>query len=222
MGESSIMKRNTGNGSTGPDAEIQLHLKGKGVLEQFLRHLESIEIDLSESELTLESCLPAESLALASVERNLTRTFDLDDERYATLREAVDYLVDACQEAMAMPDVEYEPDRCDRCVKSDCCSIERIHVSEEERVRILAFIGEPDTPESYHKYFEEDDDVGGFYKTILRHTKGSCCFLKPMANGLLGCSIYPARPQVCRDFDAAYCDEYTELLPKGQCKGPKS
>ncbi len=222
MGESNIMDRNTGNGSAGPDAEIQHRLKGKGMLEQFLRHLESIDIDLSDSELTLESCLPTEPLPLASVEKNLTRTFDLDDERYEKIRDAVDDLVDACQDAMAIPDVDYDPNRCDRCVKSDCCTIERIHVSEEERLRILAFLGEADTPENYDKYFEEDDDVGGFYKSMLRHQSHGCTFLKPMANGLLGCSIYPARPQVCRDFDAAYCDEYTELLPKEQSMGPKS
>lgn len=222
MNESSMMKRNTDTSSIGPDADIQQRIKGKGILEEFLRHLESIDIDLSESELTLESCLPSESQALASVEQNLTRTFDLDEERNENLRDAVDNLVAACQKAMVLPDVDYEPKRCDRCVKSDCCSIERIHLSEEERLRILDFIGEPDTPENYDKYFEEDDDVGGFFKSMLRHEKGSCNFLKLMDNGMMGCSVYPARPKVCRDFDAAYCDEYTELLPKGQVKGPKS
>ena len=72
--------------------------------------MESIEIDLSDSELTLESCLPSDAQALASVEHNLTRTFDLDEERHEALRDAVDNLVDACQEAMAVPDVEYDPD----------------------------------------------------------------------------------------------------------------
>ena len=95
MGESSIMNRSiddgsTGDGGAGPDAEIQQRIKGKGVLEQFLRHLESIDIDLSDSELTLESCLPGESQSLASVEHSLTRTFDLDDERHESLRDAVD------------------------------------------------------------------------------------------------------------------------------------
>ncbi|MEZ5988266.1 MAG: YkgJ family cysteine cluster protein [Planctomycetota bacterium] len=216
---------------TGPAARFQKRVRGNDLLDEFLRHLENIEIDLSDNEMTVESYPPSKATAHGELESTLSRTFDLEEDRHKKLRKAVLALVEATQEALLETDEEYQPDRCDRCRHSDCCHIERIHLSEDERRAILDYLGLDDDQATYDRYFERDEDLGGYYKSMFRHVKARnprekgdthCVFLKEMPNGMMGCSIYPVRPKVCRDYDAAYCTEWTDLAPKGKVKGPKS
>lgn len=191
----------------------QRRVRGDAAREKILRYLNSIEIDLDDGEVEISSTYPDESSPHGTGNMVLSRTIDLEDEQHSGLREAVKRLVEACQDAILGPDEDYDPERCDRCVNADCCRIDRIHLSEDERRRILDFLGEEDSRASYDRYFVEDEDTGGYYRTMFRHENGGCIFLKEL-NGMSRCSIYPARPQVCRDYDAGYCDEWTKLLPR--------
>lgn len=184
-------------------------------LDLFLRNLDEIEIRLDDDELEVTATYPDTSNRYGSGNLSLTRTFDL--EEHEELRRLVQRLVAAVQEAVAAGDPDYEPARCDRCVKADCCSFDRIHLSEDERRRILEFLGERDDEKANRRYFRPDDDLGGYYRTVFRHRDGHCVFLKEI-DGQWRCSIYPVRPQVCRDFDAAYCSEYSELRPKRRAR----
>jgi Fe-S-cluster containining protein len=215
-------KNKSGNKGAGPKARWQSKVAGNEKLDLFFRHLENLEIDLSDNELTVESYPPTQAYEHMEFEQTLSRVFDLEDEDYTDVRRAVEDLVSAVQAAMVEPNPDYMPDRCDRCYHSDCCHMGRIHLSEEERMRILAYLGEPDTEEVYDRYFEADDDLAGYYKTMFKHVKPDepkddedtqCVFLRKRENGHMGCSIYEARPKVCRDYGAAYCDEFSVLSP---------
>lgn len=216
-----MSKKNKGD-RRAPKARWQERVAGKEKLELFFRHLENLEIDLSDNELTVESYPPTEAYEHMEFEQTLSRVFDLEDDDHPALRRAVEDLVAAVQEAMVEPHPDYMPDRCDRCWHADCCHIGRIHLSEEERRRILDYLGEPDNEESYARYFEADKDLAGYYKTMFRHVRPDepkddedtqCVFLRKRESGHMGCSIYEVRPKVCRDYGAAYCDEFSVLKP---------
>ncbi len=216
-------KNKGGNKTAGPKARWQKKVAGKEKLELFFRHLENLEIDLSDNELTVESYPPTQAYEHMEFEQTLSRVFDLEDEDCVPLKRAVEDLVAAIQDAMMEVPTDYMPNRCDRCYHADCCHMGRIHLSEEERIRIIEHLGEPDNEETYDRYFEADDDIAGFYKTMFKHVKPDepkdeddtqCVFLRKMFNGHMGCSIYEVRPKVCRDYGAAYCDEFSVLTPE--------
>lgn len=201
-------KAKTGSGRR---RDLQARLRGSDMLEKFLRHLGTISIDLDEEEVEIEATFPDDSYGFGSGNYEVSRTLDLAD--HDELRDAVRRVVELCQDAVMEPDEEYDADRCDRCVKSDCCSIDRIHLTEDERVAILAHLGVEDTPANSARHFELDDDLAGYYQHIMAHTDGHCSFLEE-SDGQMRCGIYEVRPQVCREYDAGYCTEYTKLMPK--------
>ncbi len=197
------------------------------------KHVDTLTIDLDEDDLTLEAGFPdfagmedqSEDEDEEDEEEDeglkISRTVDLEKKRWRPIRQAIESLVTAVQERMLEPDPEYDKDRCDRCKMADCCHDWRIHMTEGERIRILAFLGEKDTEEVYDRYFEGDEDLSGFYRTVFKHagppnpqkedSEGSCVFLKEGDDGQKRCSIYEVRPRVCREFDAGYCTEWTIL-----------
>lgn len=206
-------KRASGStAKSGNKRSIQDRVREHPELERFLRHLGTITIDLDDEEIEIEATLPDESFAFGSGNYGIARTFDLGE--HDALRDAVRNLVKVAQEALFEVDEEYDPNRCDRCTESDCCHIGRIHLTEEERLRILDHLGEPDTPAASAKHFEVDDDLAGYYRHIMRHVDGHCSFLKRNDDGMMRCSIYEVRPQVCREYDAGYCTEATKLKPR--------
>jgi len=176
-------------------------------IDEVIRHLGSVEIDLDGYEVEVESCRPTEGLPYGEFAASLSRTLDLDD--HPRLREAVDRLVAEVAAIFREGDPEYRPDRCDRCVNSDCCHMGRIFLSREEALAILAHLGEKE--ETFSRYFEREKDIAGAYDYIFRHRDGHCPFL--IAQGdRMRCSVYSVRPRVCREFDAASCDECEEEL----------
>jgi Fe-S-cluster containining protein len=200
----------SGEAARNVDGDLQRRVAGQGDLETFVRNMASVEVDLDDEEVELTAVLPDQSFQHARGNLQLTRKLEL--ARHPAVREAVKSLVAACTEALQQADPAYDPRRCDRCVKADCCWYERIHVTLDERRRILAHLGLADTPENNAGFFQPDDDLGGYYRSVLGRVNGHCVFLKQQGS-LMRCSIYSVRPQVCVDFDAGYCDEYTELLP---------
>ncbi|PIE24042.1 MAG: hypothetical protein CSA62_04340 [Planctomycetota bacterium] len=201
--------------------------------ERLMRHVDSISIDLDEEEITVKSSFPDwsdyESMDADDEEEEepedrleLSRTVSLEKARWLPLRDEVRKIVEELHERMLFPDPEYDADRCMRCKLSDCCYDWRIHMTEAERRRIVEFLGEEDDAETYAKYFERDKDLSGYYRTVFRHvsepdlgkageTDGHCGFLKPGPDGSPRCSIYEVRPRVCREFDAGYCTEWSDL-----------
>lgn len=198
---------------TSSKSGIQGRVSGKGVIEDFFRHLGRLTIDLDDEEIEVEATFPDESHPFGLGNYEVQRTLDL--EHNDDVREAVKALVRVVQEAVLETDKDYDPNRCDRCVKSDCCHIDRIHLNDAERRRILEHLGLEDTPKNNKRYFDDDDDLAGYYTHVMKHSgdPAHCIFLKPV-KGIMRCSIYEARPQVCRDYDAGYCTEYSKLLPK--------
>ncbi len=177
-------------------------------LGDLFRHLSTISVDLDQYEVEVESTHPMEGLPFGSLTRTLSRTLDIDE--HPGLRRAVESLVREVKKVFAKGDPDYKPDRCDRCIQADCCSFGRIFLTRAEARRILDFLGKPAS--SMGRYFEEEKDLTGTYDLVFRHTAGHCVFLKKK-NGLMRCTIYPVRPRVCREFDAAVCDEWSEMLP---------
>ena len=196
---------------------IQHRVRDNEMLENFFRHLGNISIDLDEEEVEIEATFPDDSYPWGSGNYSMSLTVDLSDEEgeieYPQIRDAIKRLVKACHEAMIAKDPEYDPDRCERCVKGDCCAIARIHLTDAERIRVLEHLGLADTPENSEKYFEEDDDLAGYYRHVMRHENEACVFLD-RSGPVARCGIYEARPRVCREYDAGYCTEATELLAK--------
>ncbi len=177
-------------------------------ITEVFRHLSTLSVDLDQYEVEVESTHPLEGLPYGSLSRSLSRTLDIDE--HPGIRRAVEALVREVKKVLFQGDPEYKPTRCDRCVHSDCCSFGRIFLTRQEAKRILDFLGKPASALS--RYFEEEKDLTGSYDLIFRHAGGHCVFLKKK-DGVMRCSIYPVRPRVCREFDAASCDEWSEMLP---------
>ncbi len=192
---------------------LQQRVADQPELLRFVRHLNSLSIDLDDEEISLEANQPETAFPFGTSSVNYSRSFDLGD--HPALRDAVKNLVHEVHQALFKVASDYDPKRCDRCVKSDCCSIDRIHLTDDERIRILEHIGEKNTKAASAKYFEPDDDLGNYYKHIMRHVNGACTFLKPIGpGGMMRCSIYDVRPNVCREYDPGYCTEASELRPR--------
>ncbi|MDP6423139.1 MAG: hypothetical protein QGG14_00210, partial [Planctomycetota bacterium] len=123
---------------------LQRRARDNEVLENLVRHLGSLSIDLDDEEIELESTGPdiSDRVGVSNVE--VCSTIDLTE--HDEVREIVKQLVAACHRVLLKGDDDYDPDRCDRCVKSDCCTIDRIHLTDEERARILDWLEIEDTP----------------------------------------------------------------------------
>jgi Fe-S-cluster containining protein len=178
------------------------------LLDAVLRHLSRIDINLDELEVEAEAALPRTSDRLGERAQKVTRTLRLAD--HAALESAVRAVVRAVHDIFRTPDAGHDAHRCDRCVKSDCCSFEFILVTRDEAARILGFLGEP--ADALPRHFVEARDVGEYFDLHIRHERGHCRFLKKVGKQMR-CSIYPVRPQVCREFDAGACTMWSEMLP---------
>jgi Fe-S-cluster containining protein len=177
-------------------------------LDRVFRHLSRLDIDLDDLEMEVESTFPDESDPVGVRSTTVSRTLALAD--YPDLDSAMKKVVDVVRSILAKPYREYDARRCDRCVKSDCCSFERILVTEEEVARIVDFLGEPRS--AIDRYAAFEPDLGGYFTHRLKHRNGHCVFLK--SNGVqMRCSVYEARPEVCREYDAGTCTEWTKMLP---------
>jgi Fe-S-cluster containining protein len=86
---------------------------------------------------------------------------------------------------------------CNRC-PSYCCSYPRIPIQPEDVVRLALHFGI--TPEAAGRKFTKKSEVAG--ERILRQqpddTYGSVCRFLDLDTRR--CSIYEARPEVCRDY----------------------
>jgi Fe-S-cluster containining protein len=156
----------------------------------------------------VEATFPDESDPVGVHSTTVSRTLPLSD--YPDLESAVKHVVHVIRDILAKPYREYDPRRCDRCVKSDCCAYERILVTDDDMSRVLEFLGEPLS--AIDRYSNDAPDLGGFFTRRLKHKNGHCVFLKSDGRQMR-CSIYEARPMVCREYDAGTCTVWTKMLP---------
>ncbi len=182
--------------------------------EEIWRHLSSIDIDLDNYELEVESIHPLKGLEYGEFSSSISRKIDLNE--FPEIKNAVEKLVRSIKKVFLEPDPEYKPSRCDRCVKSDCCEFERIFLTREEAKKILDHIGEPWS--GWRKFFVREKDLAEYYDFVFKRENGRCIFLKKRKD-MMRCSIYPVRPRICREFDASTCDVWTRMKGKAKQQG---
>ncbi len=104
---------------------------------------------------------------------------------------------------------------CKKCT-AYCCSYTRIAVNEEDIKRLAKFfdISKKKARVKFTKQYKHEEDKKIINEIILRHKKDHifksvCRFLNKETRG---CSIYDARPQVCREYpDSIRCGYYEFL-----------
>lgn len=97
---------------------------------------------------------------------------------------------------------------CSKC-PAYCCTYERIEVTDDDLKRLAAYFGisKKKAEKKYTKFYEKDERV-------LRHRKDeifgtACRFLDRETRQ---CTIYEARPEVCRDYPEGRRCGYYEFL----------
>ncbi|HEY5598812.1 MAG TPA: YkgJ family cysteine cluster protein [Kiloniellales bacterium] len=98
---------------------------------------------------------------------------------------------------------------CDRC-PAYCCSYPRIVVNKTDVKRLAKYFGL--TVEKVYKRFTKKGHDKG--EVVLRHRKDehfgtACRFLDPETRR---CTVYKARPKICRDFPGTVRCGYYEFL----------
>ncbi|MFM7123651.1 MAG: YkgJ family cysteine cluster protein [Fluviibacter sp.] len=125
---------------------------------------------------------------------------------------------------MKSPKVNYD---CAKC-PGYCCSYPRIEVTKKDIVRLAAHfeITAEQAKSKFTRSYEytEGDPKDHVKERILKHKKDhiyatTCQFLD---QDLRRCSIYEARPSVCRAFpDGKKCGYYGFLKFERKCQGDK-
>jgi len=98
---------------------------------------------------------------------------------------------------------------CDRC-PAYCCSYPRIIVNKTDVKRLAKHFGMT-VEKAYKKLTKKGHDKG---EVVLRHQKDEhfgtiCQFIDPETRG---CTVYKARPTICRDFPGTKRCGYYEFL----------
>lgn len=140
------------------------------------------------------------------------RSFDVYDD--PELREAAAALFKVVRARLQVADPERQDISCMNCKASRCCREydvfveaadvavlrEHLGLSEKELVA-LALDPKPDWTGDYPYRLRKDEDEQG----------DKCVFLKPDAqSGQMRCSVYAARPALCRSFDERDCRLYDD------------
>ena len=99
---------------------------------------------------------------------------------------------------------------CDNCA-SYCCSYARIHVGAKDVRRLAKHFG-LDEKKARKRFTKKDTDEKG--KRILRHRHDehygtACMFLDQDSRD---CTIYAARPKICREFPGTVRCGYYDFL----------
>ncbi len=98
---------------------------------------------------------------------------------------------------------------CDRC-PAYCCSYPRIIVNKTDVKRLAKHFG-MEVEKAYKKLTKKGHEKG---EVVLRHQKDEhfgtiCQFIDPETRG---CTVYHARPRICRDFPGTKRCGYYEFL----------
>ena len=108
-----------------------------------------------------------------------------------------------------------------------CCSYDRIEVSEKDIRRLAQYfeISQQDVKSKHLKTYKLKNKKGNIFEIILRHKKDHifksvCKFLDSESRQ---CTIYHARPKVCRQYpNSPKCGYYEFLKFERKQQGDKS
>ncbi len=136
------------------------------------------------------------------------RTFDVYDD--PELLAAAQALFRLLQARVADPDPVRVGIDCMRCKESRCCREYDVFIDGEDVARLMDHLGQDlETLEARH--IDRRPDWSGDYAHRLRRVKDEegedrCTFLlRDAKDGHMRCSIYAARPNLCRSFDEHDC-----------------
>ena len=111
----------------------------------------------------------------------------------------------------------YEPN-CDLCKSSLCCRHWDVIVSEQDVARLREGLGCSET-EFHDRYLGREVRWSAEFRWQLGRTHDAigekCVFLFEGPNGQMRCSVYPHRPQLCREFVVSTCNHFVPLESVG-------
>jgi Fe-S-cluster containining protein len=145
------------------------------------------------------------------------RSFDLyEDEE---LRDAARALFKLVRKRLAEPDPDRAGIDCMKCQESRCCREYDVLISTADQEVLAEHLKVP-LAEVRKKYLTKLNDWTGDFDYELRKDKDDfgpkCVFLARTPQGGTRCTVYEARPALCRDFDEHDCtlfDDQGQALP---------
>lgn len=142
-----------------------------------------------------------------------TRSFDVYED--PELEEACRRLFEVVRRRVMQDDPKRLEAHCDRCATSACCRRYNVLTTSEDIDRLAGHLGlareafkerftakAVDWSHDFERQLVCDNDDDGEEK---------CVFLRRDGNGQYRCSVYEHRPQICRDFDMARCDDFEPM-----------
>jgi Fe-S-cluster containining protein len=173
--------------------------------------ISEIELD-QDGDLSVTFDLPIEQTSKHyTINCQGTRTFDVY-EHEELKKIAKDLFVAVRKLLLEETDPELAAVDCEKCKEASCCRKHNVLVTEEDIERMRQ-----DAPlkEFVEKYTDEAVDWTGDYVRQLSCDEDEvgekCVFLSRDKSERMRCSIYDRRPQICRDFDMAVCDEFESM-----------
>lgn len=147
-------------------------------------------------------------------ELQAVRSFDVYE--HPELQALARDLFHAVREKLEVNDPELEEVDCDQCATSSCCRKYNVLTTSEdlERLRQGLSLSREDF---YARYVTEAVDWCDDYKYQLvcdedEEGEEKCVFLKHDPSvGIMRCSVYEIRPQICRDFDMKTCTDFVSV-----------
>jgi len=135
------------------------------------------------------------------------RTFDMYED--PEMLQAAMALFRVIQKRILVPDPMREGIDCMKCKESSCCREYDVFIDIEDVERLSAHL-KLDLKGLLEKHIDERPDWSGDFKYRLRRVPDNdlerCSFLlRDEVSGRMRCSIYEARPNLCRSFDERDC-----------------
>jgi len=173
--------------------------------------ISDLELD-QEGKLTVTFDLPVSQKSTHyAVSKQGTRVLDVYDHEDLE-RLAKQLFARVKKHVMEEPDEDMDSVNCDQCKEATCCREYNVLVTNED---IDQLRGELSRVDFAKKYTDPAVDWTGEFKFQLKSNQDKvgdkCVFLKRDRTGRMRCSVYEQRPQICRDFDMAVCDELDSL-----------
>lgn len=112
---------------------------------------------------------------------------------------------------------------CDLCKSSLCCRYWDVLVSEADVERLRAALG-LSFDAFRERYLGRDVGWSAQFRWLLGRAQDAqgekCVFLYEAPSGQMRCSVYPHRPQLCREFDVRTCKHFVPLDGVGLLPSP--
>ncbi|MEM7234472.1 MAG: YkgJ family cysteine cluster protein [Planctomycetota bacterium] len=172
-----------------------------------------------DGELEIEFDLPSQQTTDHYYTRTTgTRTLDVYDD--PELEAACRNLFSVLKRKMEVPDAEKAAVDCESCATSSCCRKYNVLLRDSDIDRLSEHL-EIARDDVIARYTDKAVDWAGDFERQLRADEDpdsiiededeKCVFLLPNDQGIWRCSIYEARPQICRDFDMKSCSDFVSI-----------